>query len=675
MSTEHILWVAFGAVIALALTAFMYFFKNKKKDVHRWWYAPFRFLTLFAGILLLINPSFRQVSYEIDKPYLVLAVDNSSSIEELAQQNTQLDLLNRFQEDAALKERFQIRRHVFDDGLRTDTLITHSGAQSNLDSALRSLQNIYTESPVVLLSDGNQTFGNDYSYTIANQKSPVFPMILGDSIQAVDLKIHRLNVNKYAFLKNSFPVEVMINYNGDTPVSSRLVIKNGNTTVFSRNVALGPSNKAVVVEATVQANRVGLQRLSATIEPLQNEKNTVNNMRFFAVEVIDQQTKVAIVSDISHPDLGVLKTAIESNEQRSATIVHPADLVNNLTEYQTILLYQPNATFKRVMERLAQTKQNVFFICGPNTDLSFLNANQAIFTQQYTRQIDDVVPSLHNGFTGFILEDIGFSGFPPLQSEFGDILVRIEHNVFLYKNIGGVDTKEPLWVTFDRQGQRGAILFGEGIWRWRMKSFMDNGSFEDFDAMIGKFIQFLTTNNRKDRLTLDYETFHYGSSSAKVDAQFFDKNFVFNPNARLNITVVNTESEESVQYPLLLKNNLFRVDLSSLPPGNYRFTITPEGERISRSGSFEIVPFDVEKQFLNADVTKLRQLATNTGGKAYFPSDYATLKTLLLNDDRFMPVQKAVENVVPLIDWKWLLAIMAFSLAAEWFLRKYNGLI
>jgi hypothetical protein len=31
--------------------------------------------------------------------------------------------------------------------------------------------------------------------------------------------------------------------------------------------------------------------------------------------------------------------------------------------------------------------------------------------------------------------------------------------------------------------------------------------------------------------------------------------------------------------------------------------------------------------------------------------------------------------VVPLIDWKYLLAIIALALAAEWFIRKYNGLI
>jgi len=28
-----------------------------------------------------------------------------------------------------------------------------------------------------------------------------------------------------------------------------------------------------------------------------------------------------------------------------------------------------------------------------------------------------------------------------------------------------------------------------------------------------------------------------------------------------------------------------------------------------------------------------------------------------------------------LVDWVWLLVLLALSLAAEWFVRKYNGLL
>ena len=38
-------------------------------------------------------------------------------------------------------------------------------------------------------------------------------------------------------------------------------------------------------------------------------------------------------------------------------------------------------------------------------------------------------------------------------------------------------------------------------------------------------------------------------------------------------------------------------------------------------------------------------------------------------------IQKESKNVIPLIDWKYLLALIVMALASEWFIRKFNGLI
>ena len=85
--------------------------------------------------------------------------------------------------------------------------------------------------------------------------------------------------------------------------------------------------------------------------------------------------------------------------------------------------------------------------------------------------------------------------------------------------------------------------------------------------------------------------------------------------------------------------------------------------------------YDVEQQFLNADVAKLQQLAANSEGKSYFINNTSRLETDLLNDPRFVNIKKSATNSLPLIDWYYLLIIIAISLALEWFLRKYNGRI
>ena len=103
--------------------------------------------------------------------------------------------------------------------------------------------------------------------------------------------------------------------------------------------------------------------------------------------------------------------------------------------------------------------------------------------------------------------------------------------------------------------------------------------------------------------------------------------------------------------------------------------VKSKDENISKSGGFKILEYNVEQQFLNANVSKLQNLATNSQGSSFFIDDINRLIERLLSDERFAIVQKSTKKVVPLIDWKFLLAFIALSLSAEWFIRKYNGLI
>ena len=224
-------------------------------------------------------------------------------------------------------------------------------------------------------------------------------------------------------------------------------------------------------------------------------------------------------------------------------------------------------------------------------------------------------------------------------------------------------------------GKRDAIWDGEGFWKWRAQSYLQTENFQEFDGFIGKMVQYLASNKRRSRLEVDNETFYYNNNPIKVSAQYFDKNYVFDSRAALNITVRNTETEKQTVFPLLLKNNFYEVDLNSLPAGEYKYTVSVADESISRSGNFTILDFNVEQQFLNADVSKLKRVAQKTNGIAYFPSEMERMITALIADDSYQSIQKSELKTVPLIDWKYLLALIVLTLSAEWFIRKYNGLI
>lgn len=675
MSSTTLILIIFSGLIALSLALFQYWSKSKRNSKLYWSFIFLRFITLFAILLLIINPKLEHLEVYTQRPNLVIAVDNSSSIKHLNQDVSASNVLKTLTNNDDLNNKFEVQVYTFGSDLNPLDSLLFNQQQTNVSNAINQISLIYKESisPTVLISDGNQTYGSDYEFSSNNQ--PIYPIILGDTISYTDLKIQQLNVNKYAFFKNSFPVEAFLIYNGSGTVNSQFIVTSGSSTVYSQPITFSKNNNSKIINFTLPANNIGVSAYKATLVPLDNEKNIINNVNNFAVEVIDQKTKVAIVSDFLHPDLGMLKKSIESNEQREVVFTSFNDVINQLNDFQLVVLYQPNNKFKQVFETLDKENKNKIIVVGTKTDLNFLNSIDKNFNHQITNQIEDYQVELNLNFAPFIIDEIDFESFPPLKSNYGDITFSIPYETILYKKINNISTKEPLLATYEVNGRREGILFGENIWQWRAQSYVNTKSFNEFDNFIGKLVQYLASNKKRNRLNVDYESFYNGAGNIIVKAQFFDKNFEFDARETLTISIKDEISKEEKSFPFILKNNNYQVDISNLSPSEYSFKVSTKNENISQSGNFQILEYNVEQQFLNADVTKLQRLATNSSGASYFVSDANTLIDDLLNDKRFVTIQKSNKNTIPLMDWNYLLFLIIFSLAIEWFLRKYNGLI
>lgn len=655
----------------------MYGYKSKQSVRLSWIFGVLRFITIFSILLLIINPKFESETYTTEKPKLPILIDNSASVEVLEQNENVLELIQKLKENKKLNNKFDVSYFSFGSDFRKSDTLSFTEKNTNISQALSSVHEIFKNrtAPTILITDGNQTLGNDYEFSSATFKNPIYPIVLGDSVQYTDLKIGQLNTNRYAFLKNQFPVEVILTYSGTSDVNSEFVITQGASTVYRSKVSFSEKENSSTLNFNLTANSVGLQKYTAQILPLDNEKNKTNNIKHFAVEVIDQATNVLIVSKLTHPDLGALKKSITSNEQRTVTFKKPMEAVSALNDYQLVILYQPDRSFAAVFSEMEKLNKNSWVIAGLQTDWSFLNMAQSNFKKNSTRQKEDIQGLLNPNYGTFAVEDLGFNDFPPLHTQFGELTINVPHDVILEQTIRNIVTESPLLATMEINGKRNAIWDGEGFWRWRASSFLKTESFQDFDGFIGSLVQYLASNKRRSRLEVSSETFYYNNNPIKIDAQYFDKNYVFDNRASLNITVVNTETEKQTVFPMLLRNNFYEVDLNSLPAGEYTYTVSVTNEEVSSSGNFTILDFNVEQQFLNADIAKLRRVAQNSGGKEYLITEADLLVDKLLSDTNFQNIQKAERKTVPLIDWKYLLALIVLTLAGEWFIRKYNGLI
>lgn len=677
MSAETILYIVIAGIVALALVIFMYGYKTKYSGKLRWLFGALRFVVLFSLFLLLINPKFKTETYTIEKPKLPVLVDNSASMAELNQSEKVSSLVASLRNNTALNSKYDLNYYNFGSDFNEMDSLSFSERRTNIYKALKQTESLFKNelAPTLLITDGNQTLGKDYEFSSASYSNEIFSIIAGDSTQYVDLKLEQLNTNRYSFLKNQFPIEVILVYSGQGTVDSQFVIYQGGSRVFSQNVSFSENQNTQTIQTTLPASRVGLQRYSAQLVPLEDEKNTINNQKAFAVEVIDQATNVLVVSNHIHPDLGSLKKAIETNEQRTVSFKKPSEAAAVINNYQLVILYQPGRSFASVYSEVAKLKKNTMTVTGILTDWNFLNSIQQNFNKDASNQTEDITAVLNPNYGAYAVEDIGFDDFPPLKTEFGELSINVPHEILLGQSVNGFSANSALLASMEINGRRAAVLDGEGLWRWRAHSYLETESFTDFDEFIGNIVQYLASNKRRSRMEVTYETFYYNNSALRVSAQYFDKNFVFDNRAQLTISVKNEETDELTQFPMLLKNNFYEVDLNSLPAGNYSFTVSVKDEGIARSGNFTILEFNVEQQFLNANVTKLQRVATNTGGTAYFIDQTEALITALVENDNYKSVQKTDQKVVPLIDWKYLLGLIVLALSTEWFIRKYNGLI
>ena len=187
-------------------------------------------------------------------------------------------------------------------------------------------------------------------------------------------------------------------------------------------------------------------------------------------------------------------------------------------------------------------------------------------------------------------------------------------------------------------------------------------------------MQYLASNNKRERLVLSIED-EFLLGEAKLKAQYFDNNYVIDANEIISCKVIHQETKENIELDFLYKNNGYELDLKHLKAGVYSYVIKTKKNKLTKKGVFEILDFNIESQFINPDVTKLGQLATNSKTQLYYISKYKQLFEELRNNEKYKTTQRESTTQLPLVNWKYLLAILILVLGVEWFLRKYNGLI
>ena len=265
--------------------------------------------------------------------------------------------------------------------------------------------------------------------------------------------------------------------------------------------------------------------------------------------------------------------------------------------------------------------------------------------------------------------------FPPLISPFGEYKVSSGTPIFLRQRIGVVTTDYPLIVLSQSAGKRTGVIAGEGVWRWRLYDHLQNGSHDYFDEIISKTAQFLSVkeDKRRFRVTLPKNIVNE-SEQITFDAEFYNESYELINDPDVRMTITDDEGRE-FPYQFSKAGRAYRLDAGRFSPGSYNFKaqITHAGKAYAFEGQFSVSPLQLEALQTTADHRLLFNLSQNSGGAFFLPNQLQDLSDLIVSSDNIKPIIRESEQTRAFINLRWVFFILLGLLAAEWFIRKWQG--
>lgn len=630
--------------------------------------AAVRFVTVSVLALLLLGPVVKRNVNRDERPVVVVTQDVSGSVggEER----------RCWEELKYLEKDYEV---VYD---------SFGGGSTDIAAALSEIGDRFAGrnlGAVVLLSDGICNRGQDPVGTAAELAVPVYAIGLGDTTEQRDARIAEVRAGRVTYAGSRFPMEVTVRARRMKGEQAVLRVTQGDRELLKKAVQYTDNAFVWTETLLLDAGKPGLQSYTVSVSPCQNEATTKNNSRTVAVEVLDGRRKVAIVAAAAHPDISALKQGIESNPNYEVEVFNTVAEMNakkGLAESCDVLILHNlpcDAETQKTLQSLPPQVPRIYIV-GTVTDLARFNAlHCGMEITAKSRHNDEVTASKNDAFSLFAL-DAATAGcmesLPPLSAPFGNYRTAAGVQSLFYAKLNGNPTDRPL-MAFGRQGEtRCAFVVGEGLWRWRLHSFLMTGNHDDFDQLIEKMVVYTGAQGRRDRLSVDAERIYREDERVTLRAEFYDDNWELTNKPAVVCELSRTSPEngtKGTKYDFHPSGQGYSLDLGTLPPGDYRYRAitTFAGKQYSAMGAFVVEDFDLEQLSLVADHTLLNTLAQSTGGLLIDKDSVGGLAKILQQRGDLKKVIYTHPQHTPLVSLPLILVILVILLAVEWAGRKY----
>jgi len=700
-------WDWYWYLIILVISAsFSYLtYRRNKFNIQSVWYnypvwllMTCRFLGTFLILLLLLSPFLKTVRSKTELPIVIIGIDDSKSI--LLQKDS-ADYKKHLEEkikevEKDISKKFSIKNYLFGSSIGNGDTVHFNSNQTDISGFLENVNQRFGNKnvgAVVLFTDGIFNAGQNPIEAAKLINAPFFIGALGDTNAPKDILIKSVRANKIVYTGNKFATEISLRATGFEGKSAKLSIQNNGSQVFSKIIQF--DKKAFYSEENIllEAKAAGLLRYTISIESLPGELNYKNNSYDLFIESLDSKRKILIVGKGPHPDIGAIKQSIERNEDYSVDVFTLNEFLskgigdnpNKLKKYQLVIVHQLPTKGNVGLPLIKNCLENnipLYVIVGAETDIKTFNSlNLGLEIQNSGGRNNEALPSLNAEFDNFNI-DPEVSGkmqsFPPLITPFGEYKTSNKNEILLYQMIGKVKSNFPLLMfTTLQNGNKTAILTGEGIWKWFLADYQEENQFKITDEILHKSIQYVSnkTDNRLFRVKSNKNIYN-PDEHIVFEAEAYNPNYEPIKNANINLEIIN-EQGQSKAYTFKNKEEGYELELEDLAPGIYKWKsyTTLAGKRYDLFGNLLVKEVQYEYQETTADHNLLRLMAKETGGKIFYYNNLNDISKQIEENKDIVNVKFFETNLEELIHYKWIFGLILVIFSLEWFVRKYSGSI
>ncbi|MDD4142969.1 MAG: hypothetical protein PHR20_09350, partial [Bacteroidales bacterium] len=375
-----------------------------------------------------------------------------------------------------------------------------------------------------------------------------------------------------------------------------------------------------------------------------------------------------------------IKSSIEesNNFEVEVSMLTTMD-IKTIENYDIIVTHglpDKSAKSKLLFDKIKEAEMPSLTIISSNTDIEQLNnIDNNIRIESNNEQTEEAYPVFNNKFSAYKVDkedEAVYNSFSPLNAPFGIYNLPAQSEILFYQKISDITTTRPLIALLQDFNIRHAYIFGEGIWLWKIKNYVADGSHRTFNSLVNNILQYLSLSDLFSFFRVETREEYYEGEDITINAFLYNDNYELYNTADAQMIVKNEISEvEFPHYFSASDDGSYSLNMGGLPEGRYSWHATA-GDKVA-DGAFYVGKTNPEYYNMQANHKMLQAAAEITGGKFVTLTDADKLIRALqedINNDKTFTVkqQKNLSSIIAIF------AIIVLLLGIEWLLRRRAGI-